>query len=143
MSKGKLSNFIKSFDIFGHPVTLNFNKQGDTHNTIIGGVVSIFIKVLLLMFFVERSKTMLTQGDTKITSTEKLADMSLVNDVNLQDRNILPFIQFGDSTYGFNLVPVPKDYKKFIDFEIITSKYNKYNTSDFSFIVQNVKLCTE
>ena len=36
-----LWNFIKIFDIFGHPVQLNFNKNGTTHKTIIGGFASV------------------------------------------------------------------------------------------------------
>ena len=36
-----LWKFIKDFDIFGHPVKLNFNKNGTTHKTMIGGVASV------------------------------------------------------------------------------------------------------
>jgi len=44
--------FIKDFDIFGHPVQLNFNKNGATHKTMIGGVASVgfyFISVIVAL----------------------------------------------------------------------------------------------
>jgi hypothetical protein len=42
--------FIKSHDVYGHPVGLEFNNDGDTHKTVIGGIFSIFSKALMLFY---------------------------------------------------------------------------------------------
>ena len=49
------NSVIKSQDIFGHPITLNFNRQGDTFKTLLGGYVSIMIKILVLLFILMKS----------------------------------------------------------------------------------------
>ena len=36
--------------MYGHPVKLNFDKQGDMHKTSIGGVFSIIINILMLIY---------------------------------------------------------------------------------------------
>ena len=41
---------IADFDVFGKPVRLNFNKNGDTHNTRVGGVCSIIAYILYLAY---------------------------------------------------------------------------------------------
>ena len=48
-----LKSVIKSTDIFGHPVNLTF-KGSATHNTFIGGVISILVRVGLLGYILWR-----------------------------------------------------------------------------------------
>ena len=43
----KLSDTIKDQDYFAHVITMNFDKQGDTHKTIAGGAVSFILKILM------------------------------------------------------------------------------------------------
>lgn len=45
--------------MFGHNVSIKFNKKGGSHNTICGGVVSIIIRLFLLIVLYERVMTML------------------------------------------------------------------------------------
>ena len=47
---GKISRFLKSQDIFGHHVELNFNRKGSTHNTVLGGCASILVKAAMLFY---------------------------------------------------------------------------------------------
>ena len=56
-SKGNYRTFnrvIKDCDLFGHRVQLNFNKNGRTHNTTIGGCSSILFYVLSLLILLSR-----------------------------------------------------------------------------------------
>ena len=46
----RAKNFLKDKDMFGHVVNLNFNGKSDSHNTMIGGSVSILIKMLVVSF---------------------------------------------------------------------------------------------
>ena len=38
---------VRSFDMFGHVVNLNFDQRGVAHKTFIGGFFSIFIRIFL------------------------------------------------------------------------------------------------
>ena len=58
MAKG--SKFIKEQDIFGHHVALNFNKKGDTYQTLCGGLISVLLKSVILAFIIY--KTLLLVG---------------------------------------------------------------------------------
>lgn len=48
--KWSRKHLLRDSDIFGHPVLLNFNRNGSFHKTSIGGVFSLFIKVLYLAY---------------------------------------------------------------------------------------------
>ena len=55
----KKYSYIKSNDMFGHPIELNFNKEGSSKNTFLGGIVSICLKILLLVYVVLNVKRMI------------------------------------------------------------------------------------
>jgi len=74
MGKNKCSKRIKNQDMFGHPVTLNFNTQGDTYNTVIGGVVSVFIKFLIFGFLVFKGYILISKGDTSFATNRRLTN---------------------------------------------------------------------
>jgi hypothetical protein len=48
--KNDVADTIKDIDMFGHPIELNFNNKGSTHNTIVGGFFSIFIRSFLTFY---------------------------------------------------------------------------------------------
>lgn len=47
-----LSKIIKKYDNYGKRVSLNFRKQGETVNTVSGGVLTIVGKILSTTFLV-------------------------------------------------------------------------------------------
>jgi hypothetical protein len=55
--------YVMSLDMYGSALTLNFNKKGtnvtDKHNTLIGGVFSFFVKLLLLAYTILIFKRMI------------------------------------------------------------------------------------
>ena len=54
-----LKNTIKSLDYYGHPIKFNFNKNGDTHNTLCGGIISILIRLTLFTYITYLAKKMI------------------------------------------------------------------------------------
>ena len=46
----KLSKRIKNHDMFGHKIEFNYNKRGSSHQTIIGGICSLIIKIMILAY---------------------------------------------------------------------------------------------
>ena len=61
-------NFIRSKDLFGYPVQLTFNGSGSTHNTYIGGVVSVFVRIFMTIFIASLFIKLLTYGDDAIST---------------------------------------------------------------------------
>ena len=43
-------DYVREKDMFGHTITFNFDRKGDTHNTIIGGFFSLIIKLFLYFY---------------------------------------------------------------------------------------------
>ena len=63
-----MKKFVKDFDMFGHTINLNFNKNGDSHKTLIGGFFSLFIKMLLGVYVYLLFKRMfLYEADSNYT----------------------------------------------------------------------------
>ena len=62
----RFSKFLSSHDGFGHEVKLNFNRNGASHKTPIGGFFSIIIDMAVYYYVFTRFKTLfLREGDKK------------------------------------------------------------------------------
>ena len=85
----KFGEVIKDNDLFGHVVNLNFNKKGDSHNTILGGVFSIAIKLFMVVYIpLIVKKMILSEGNESIWE-EFLIDKS----------DIQPIMPYKDSKF--------------------------------------------
>ena len=67
-----MDKYVKSHDMFGHIVQLNFNKSGSYHKTLIGGFFSLVIKIVCLLFIIVRGRTILIHSDDDYCSIEYL-----------------------------------------------------------------------
>jgi len=47
----RFNDFVTANDMFGYNVSFNFNKKGAIHNTFIGGSLSLFINLVVFMYF--------------------------------------------------------------------------------------------
>ena len=55
----RFSKYLASHDGFGHEVKLNFNRNGASHKTAIGGLFSIFINMAVYYYVFTRFKILL------------------------------------------------------------------------------------
>ena len=69
-----IKDLISLFDIFGRPITLTFNNKGEIHQTFVGGMFSLLLTILIIVF------TGLSGG--KITEHYKLTTTSLEQALN-------------------------------------------------------------
>ena len=86
-----IADLIRSNDMFGYQVRLNFNKNGPVHNTLAGGTFSIFINIALTLYFVTRLKVLIySEGDT-LTSEDFLIqrDTYHENIYKFEDTNLM------------------------------------------------------
>ena len=82
-------SFFTYLDNFGHPIGVNFNKDGDTSNTVLGGCFSFIISIFLIVFLVFKGQRMINHNedayDTYYESITKadLADLGTLDLFNL------------------------------------------------------------
>lgn len=82
MGHYKFWKTIRNYDMFGHLITMNFNKRGAQHKTQIGGVFSIVIKFAIYVYVILNFKTLLSLGANKngtITSSQNIKSFGKVN----------------------------------------------------------------
>jgi hypothetical protein len=72
---GKYKKAIAEHDMFGHIIQLNFNKEGDSHKTVIGGSFSIFIKIAMFIYVFMNFKKMILKEDDSNSIEYNLIDL--------------------------------------------------------------------
>jgi hypothetical protein len=92
--------------MFGHPVTLNFNRQGDTYFTTFGGVISILLNALLFWYVsIIFGKMIARKGDSINLVTER-SNFTDIGEITLQDAEFMPMLVIRDpDTFLNNFFP--------------------------------------
>jgi hypothetical protein len=54
---------MTNLDLFGHTISLNDGVNAGTHKTFVGGVVSLFLEIVIGAFFVTKMIRLLTLTD--------------------------------------------------------------------------------
>lgn len=91
--KHKFMNFVKDKDMFGHRYSLNFDKQGDTHNTVVGGLNSIVIQLFFIGFVAMLIKRMALQESNDNVSVHGSVNLDILKPVGfLQKDNARFFV---------------------------------------------------
>jgi hypothetical protein len=68
----KLLKKFRQYDMFGHLITMNFNKRGAYHKTMIGAFFSVLIKFCIYVYIALTFRTLLTKGDNKNTTIDTI-----------------------------------------------------------------------
>ena len=82
---------LKKFDIFGHQVTINFNRKGNTHNTAIGGLLSIIIQLMFLFLIIVKSDEIIKRKQINITTGSHKVDYDQTGELSMKYFNFMPF----------------------------------------------------
>lgn len=81
------SCWVRAQDFFGHQVSLNFDRKGDTHNTIIGGTFSIFIRCFITWYVSLNCYKLLTYANDSMSYTESLINLNQTDAINYSGTN--------------------------------------------------------
>lgn len=82
---------ISKHDMFGHVINLNFDQNGDSHQTICGGCGSILLKTFLILYiYLNVVKLVFKEWDSN-NSTEGLLDLERLGIVDYSKMNMLIF----------------------------------------------------
>ena len=88
-----LKKLIKRSDMFGHQIQLKFKGQ-DTHKTILGGLLSIVVRVALLLFLITRVQLLFDDHSLRLTSRTDKIDFEQLGKINAQDHKVMPVLTF-------------------------------------------------
>ena len=66
LNMGAIGDTIRNRDIFGHVANLGFNKKGNLHRTLIGGICSFIAYMILMIYFGWNTYKMFRYADDKI-----------------------------------------------------------------------------
>jgi hypothetical protein len=89
----KIQDKIKKTDIFGKRVNLNFDQQGETHRTSIGGIFSILLCIIIIVYGSIKMNVMLTHGADADMSMVQTIDPNSLGQVDINSTGMLFFLQ--------------------------------------------------
>ena len=135
-----LKAYIKTHDLFGHKIELNFNRKGSSHNTIIGGAMSILIKVIMTTYIFLLVKKLINNEDDQISS--------VTTSVNLQDLKVN--MNETKASFVFQVFNAKDEYapvdwnevQKYLKFEAMNWKSNRL-TQENEITPLNIRECKE
>ena len=79
--------------MFGKPVNLNFDQQGETHKTSVGGIFSIFLSIIIVVYGGIKINVMLTHGADADMSMVQIIDPNDLGQVDINSTGMLFFLQ--------------------------------------------------
>ena len=96
---GKTKKCLKSRDNFGYKVGLNFNKQGETVNTLIGGLMSLFLNMVIYSFLALKIFIMFTYADSSLGSFSERTNLDELGGKDYSSLKTLIFFQFKATSF--------------------------------------------
>jgi len=105
---------IRDKDLFGHNVTLNFNKRGSTHKTLIGGFFSIIVKTIIYGYVGLTMKQMLFLEENKNVTIDSLINLEELGEQNYKDSHMTTFYTLTNGETG-DRINLTEDLKRYVD----------------------------
>ena len=87
----KLPKKIKNTDNFGEEVKLNFDKNSKKHKTLIGGFLSIFIRIIMTWLILSKTITMVTKDNNQISSYTSAYDVDSGKEVLYNETRMMMY----------------------------------------------------
>ena len=127
----KFKKLIKSQDMFGHVVNLNFNQNGTEHTTLIGGLISGLVKILISFYVLILFHRTYTYDDNNISSSPTVLDLiDPEREVtNYNETNLLVYHRLSKQIEGKDIFLNRKNLRRYIDI-FYQQVENNYNNPD-------------
>ena len=91
---------LRTFDWFGHPIGLNFDKAGLINKTSWGGIVTLVIRFLVSIYGLILLKDLWLRERDTTNSTSKLVQAENLGVVHLNETGFRPFVMIQNYTSG-------------------------------------------
>ena len=108
----------KDQDMFGKSVHLNFNHNGETHNTLCGGISSILLKLLICAYTIFNLWLMFTYGVNVETSSLGPAKYDDIGPKTLEETGFIPVFRMLNAKTKRPMTYVKKDMDKYFNIVI-------------------------
>ena len=113
-------DFIKGRDMFGHTITFNFDRKGETHHTIVGGLLSVAVKALLTFYVIICVKRLILHERDSITTTLMANDIDFEGaGVDYLDLNMTIFWVLEKQEDNAEPLATKTDLHEYIDYYFI------------------------
>lgn len=125
--------------MFGHPVTLNFDRRGDVYQTNLGGFISVLIKAFLLWFLIERSQDVAYKRNSNFGISTTITNYTDLGRVSFKDQGLLIRLQVYNTKVNkfMNLA----DFTGYWNFEFIANKLDRVKLGNGIRTSKGVHVC--
>lgn len=132
-----LRETILNQDMFGHQVSINFNRKGDRFNTFSGGILSIMVNLILAIYLFIIVKIMIKRENDTVIVVPEVTNFDEIGDLSFERAAIMPVFAIRESRYYSNINDT--DIQRMISFKIakISRKDNV-----MSFGQMSIRPCT-
>ena len=92
-----MNKIIKLLDIFSTPMNLKFKGKSKSHQSLIGGVSSILIVVIVIIYTGLNIQKMVSRQQSTISTTSEWFDPGTLGAINYKDMDVLFFVHLSGS----------------------------------------------
>jgi len=123
-----MDKIIKSKDMFGHTINLNFNKQGDTHQTVIGGFLSILIKVAITVYVILNVKKLVRYEDDRLGLEVEKINLDQLRELSLRNSSMFLYWTLRKQVGNIPVYIGEEKYRRYIDVHFQQRRDDWYKT---------------
>ena len=112
--------------MFGHAIRLNFDREGNVHNTYFGGVFSIMVRMFMLYYIAVLIFRVAFKIDPEMTTTSNYLDVSTLGKVNVNETSLFFFHEYSKQmNYYYNY----ENLRQYVDIYYMHTyyKYEPYH----------------
>lgn len=132
--------------MFGHVITMNFNEEGNSHQTVAGGMTSIVIKTALFIYvYLNFIKLIYMNGDTTALMSG-LIDVDQIDPILYNETDITLFYAIRKQREKGAQLLVDDELSTYIDISYRQSTddwYKPHEEGRFTHIYHDVRYCNE
>ena len=123
MKNNSCQNVIKKLDFFGKKVELNFDKNGPTHRTYFGGIITIFYVLFIMAYSIYGFLNVQNHTKDKIIVTKNFINMEELGRINFNETGMLIYSLISGSQVNDKL----DDLSRYLDvyFQVCYRDINK------------------
>ena len=130
----KLGKCMSEYDMFGHVITLNFNKEGDSHKTPIGGFFSFFIKAAMTIYVFMNLKKMFLNEDDNNTTEYNIEDIEKMDPLPMKTTDFKMFHILRKQVTSKMLYYADEEVHKNIEIYYVQNNYDWYLYPDGEYL---------